>query len=276
METLRDEGRMTRIYALSDLHADFPANRRRILRLPAGEHTGDALLVAGDVADGMDVLRDVLGFLRTRFRDVFFVPGNHELWVRGDPRTSVEKFFAVLELCDELGVRTRPARVDGTWVVPLFAWYHESFDTAGEGVADELEAWADRYFCRWTAEIGRVDEFFLRMNARSVRRYEGPVVSFSHFVPRTELVPPVEYLRFKGLPLVAGTTELDRQLRALGSAVHVYGHTHIAGDRTIDGVRYVQHWLRRGTGEEGEGPPPLKLVWTAGTAPSDTAAPLFC
>lgn len=264
-----------RIYALSDLHADLPENRRRLLRLPAGPHAGDALIVAGDVADSMEVLRETLTFLRARFRDVFFVPGNHELWVRNDARTSVEKFFDVLALCDTLGVRTRPARVGGTWVVPLFAWYHESFDVAGEGVEAELEAWADRYFCRWPAEVGRVDEFFLRMNARHVRPYEGPVVTFSHFVPRPELVPPVEHLRFRGLPLVAGTAALDAQLRALGSRLHVYGHTHIAGDREIDGVRYVQHWMRRPAGAD-DGPPPLKLVWTADEAPGESLVPLFC
>jgi predicted phosphodiesterase len=257
-----------RIFALSDLHADFRENRRLLDALPTGEHRGDALVVAGDVADSPEVLAETLSLLRGRFAEVFFVPGNHELWVRGRPGDSVEKFRAVLSVCAAAGVRTAPAKVGGAWVVPLFSWYHESFDVAGEGVADELEAWSDRYFCRWPEAIGRVDRYFLAMNEPHVRRYDAPVVTFSHFVPRPELVPPVRYLRFKGLPLVAGSTGIDAQLRRIGAAVHVYGHTHIPGDRVIDGVRYVQNWLRA---DPAASAPVLKEVWASPAAAAGTA-----
>ena len=63
---------------------------------------------------------------------------------------------------------------------------------------------------------------------------------FSHFVPRIELLPSQERLRFKGLPKVAGSPELEGQLRALVAEVHVFGHSHIPWDETIDGVRYLQ------------------------------------
>src|SRR6185436_10822533 len=71
--------------------------------------------VAGDVADAIPLVTDVLGGLRERFAEVFFVPGNHELWVRNDPRDSVEKFHAVLAACAGLGVRTEPARAAPGW-----------------------------------------------------------------------------------------------------------------------------------------------------------------
>jgi predicted MPP superfamily phosphohydrolase len=78
-----------RIFAISDLHADFRENRRLLERIPAGEHRGDALIVAGDIADNLSIVTDVLGELRQRFAEVFFVPGNHELWVRGEARDSL-------------------------------------------------------------------------------------------------------------------------------------------------------------------------------------------
>lgn len=40
---------------------------------------------------------------------------------------------------------------------------------------------------------------------------------------------------------VAGCTGIEEQLRAIGSTCHVYGHTHVDGDNTIKGVRYVQN-----------------------------------
>jgi predicted phosphodiesterase len=259
-----------RIFAISDLHADFRENRRLLERIPAGEHRGDALIVAGDVADNLTLVTDVLGELRQRFAEVFFVPGNHELWVRGETRDSVEKFHAVLAACRAAGVRTAPARAGDAWVVPLFSWYDASFDVAGDADADSLEAWSDRYFCRFPEGAGRVDRFFAAMNEPSLREYDAPVVSFSHFVPRPELVPAVRWLRFKGLPLVAGSVEIEAQLRRISARVHVFGHTHIPGDQVIDGVRYVENHLRaEGSGEGGL----LKRVWSGQDPPF---TPLFC
>jgi predicted phosphohydrolase len=263
-----------RIFAISDLHTDFRDNRALLDRLSPTQYRGDALIVAGDLADRMEIVRETLDFLRGRFAEVFFVPGNHELWVRGDTRTSVEKFFAVLALCDELGVRTRPAKVGDAWVVPLYGWYHESFDVGDTAAGESLEAWSDHYFCRWPAEIGRPDEYFAALNARHLRRFEAPVITFSHFLPRRDLLPPVRYLGFRGLPRVAGSPLIEQQLRLAGSSLHVFGHSHIMEDRVIDGVRYVQNWLRPlhfGAVPDA----PLKLV-RDDPAAAGQLMPVFC
>jgi Icc-related predicted phosphoesterase len=260
-----------RVYAISDLHTDFPANRAILERAGLAGHRDDVLIVAGDVADSEAVLHDTLQWLASRFREVFFVPGNHELWVRGEERDSLQKFHAVLRICGQAGVRTEPARVGGAWIVPLFSWYHPSFDVLGEGVEEELEAWSDRYFCRWPADLDRPDQAFLAMNQRHVRTYDAPVITFSHFVPRPELVPPVRYLRFRGLPLVAGSLELEEQIRAIQPRVHVFGHTHIPQDKVIDGVRYVQNHLS--ASQDGTGSP-LQLVWA--TTDDEMGPAMFC
>jgi predicted phosphodiesterase len=258
-----------RIYAVSDLHTDFRRNLEALKRAPLDGHRGDALIVAGDVADREAVLRETLELLLSRFAEVFFVPGNHELWVRDEPRDSLEKLHAVLALCAELGVRVAPARAGGAWVVPLLSWYDADFDVAGEGVEAELDGWADRYFCRWPEGFGRVDEALLELNAPHLHAYDAPVITFSHFVPRPELVPPVRYLRFRGLPLVAGSLGIERQVRRVGAQVHVFGHTHIPFDLTVEGVRYVQNDFRPSSGAN-----PLALVWSPDE--SQFAPPLYC
>ena len=43
------------------------------------------------------------------------------------------------------------------------------------------------------------------------------------------------------LPLVIGCPELDTQIRKVKSTIHVFGHTHLNVDKTVDGVRYVQN-----------------------------------
>ena len=45
----------------------------------------DVLLLAGDISDDLDVIRHSLATVRQAFQTVFYVPGNHELWVRGEP-----------------------------------------------------------------------------------------------------------------------------------------------------------------------------------------------
>ena len=234
----------TRILAISDLHADFRENRALLEELPSVAYQRDILIAAGDISDRLETLKVTLALLRTKFLKVFYVPGNHELWVRKGSHTSIEKFFSVLALCDSLDIQTSPEKVDTTWIVPLFSWYDPQFDVDDSADGDALGGWADFYFCKWPPGLEQVSDVFLRMNEPRLRAYDGPVISFSHFLPRRDLLPAVERLKFKGLPKVAGCTALDGQIRALQSSIHVFGHSHIHCDRIIDGIRYIQNPLR--------------------------------
>jgi Icc-related predicted phosphoesterase len=233
-----------RILAISDLHTDFRENMLLVEELSDVTYQRDILIAAGDISDRLDTLKSTLALLRTKFMKIFYVPGNHELWVRKERQTSVEKFFSVLALCETLDIQTSPAKVDAVWVVPLFSWYEPQFDADNSGDSDSLGGWADFYLCKWPTGIGQVSDFFLKMNEPRLLAYDGPVISFSHFLPRRDLLPAVERLRFKGLPKVAGCAALDTQIRSLKSGVHVFGHSHISCDRVIDGVRYIQNPLR--------------------------------
>ena len=90
-----------RIFAISDVHADYAENMALIQALSGQGHARDTLLLAGDVTDDLAKLARVLGEVREKFAQVFFVPGNHELWLRrGQPGDSVAKFERILRLCD--------------------------------------------------------------------------------------------------------------------------------------------------------------------------------
>jgi Calcineurin-like phosphoesterase len=233
-----------RILAISDLHTDFRENKILLEQLSDVAYRQDILIAAGDISDRLETLTSTLTLLRAKFMKVFYVPGNHELWVRKGDGTSIEKFFTVLALCKTLDIQTNPEKIDTTWIVPLFSWYEPQFDAEARGDSDALGGWADFYFCKWPPGVEQVSDFFLRMNEPRLRSYDGPVISFSHFLPRRDLLPAVERLTFKGLPKVAGCAALDEQIRALKSRVHVFGHSHIHCDRVIDGVRYIQNALR--------------------------------
>lgn len=44
----------------------------------------DVLILSGDVSDDLAILRATLASLRRTFGRVFFVPGNHDLWLRAE------------------------------------------------------------------------------------------------------------------------------------------------------------------------------------------------
>lgn len=263
-----------RVFAWSDLHADYARNRALIAAAAERGHEEDALLVAGDVSDSLDRLARTLEQLRARFAELFFVPGNHEAWLRGGGfADSQAKLDRIEALCGELGVRTRPARLgDGAgavWIVPLASWYQkpehgpDSLYVPKPGEDPTQSMWADDVLVRWPdADAGAAARRLLDGNEEHLgRAYDAPVVSFSHFLPRREVMfrapgdpggtgqrQPDRHPEFN-FSRVAGSLVIDRQLRALGSSVHVYGHQHRNRDRVVEGVRYVSHCL----GYPGEG-----------------------
>jgi hypothetical protein len=82
------------------------------------------------------------------------------------------------------------------------------------------------------------------------------VISYSHFVPRQELLPEKRMLlphAANVLPKVAGSVLLEEQIRRLAPDVHVFGHTHVNVDVTIEGVRYLQWALGNPKPREQEG-----------------------
>ena len=70
-----------RVFALSDVHVDYPENLEWVLGLSNIDYQNDVLILAGDVSDDLKKLELVFEALLGKFCKVLFVPGNHELWV---------------------------------------------------------------------------------------------------------------------------------------------------------------------------------------------------
>lgn len=253
-----------RLFAISDIHVDYAHNMAWVEGLSNLDYAADTLLLAGDVSHDLDKLSRALEALARKFRNVFFVPGNHDLWlIRTSYRDSIEKFHDLLDHCTRIGVSSRPERIEtdsgAVWVVPLFSWYkmpeegEESLFLPKPGEDPDLDVWSDNHFTQWTSlpEGQPPADYFLALNHSAVARgYDAPVVSFSHFLPRTDLIlntpeegPIDDPLPSFNFSRVAGTKALERQIRHLRSRVHVYGHQHRNRDRTVGGVRYVSHCL---------------------------------
>lgn len=278
---------MAKIYAISDLHVDHPDNLKWVRNWPSNVYKQDALILAGDVTDNLQTLENCLRSLKNKFAEVAFVPGNHELWIRPKEgiRDSVAKFRKIISLCDRLGVHTKPFRFSVTyeesvWIIPLHSWYSTPEDDFMDtlymthpAVKEDLRKceamWMDNHMCKWSSALGGLTKsrFFAAMNDKHVNRhYDAPVITFSHMVPRRDLIKggPEDMAhvncerhrnglgdapKFSGMmpgfnfTRYAGSAIIDHQARKVGSQIHVYGHQHRNRDRVIDGIQYISHCL---------------------------------
>lgn len=232
-----------RVFAISDLHLDYAANHEWLKQLSLHDYNNDVLILAGDVSDRLALLDDAFGIVVRRFATVLFVPGNHDLWARRERVTdSFEKLDAVHAAADQHGVRMDVFRSGNLAIVPLLGWYDYSF-----GAADDYlkAAWADYRACRWPGyDDPALTRLFTDKNPTpSTLTLDDTqrIVTFSHFLPRIDLMPERIPEKHRKIYPVLGTTILDSQLRALGAKTHVYGHSHVNRHVTLDGVTYINN-----------------------------------
>lgn len=100
------------------------------------------------------------------------------------------------------------------------------------------------------------------------------VISFSHFLPREELLLEKRFLAMpNALPKASGSAFLRQRVEDVRPDVHIFGHTHFAWDATIEEVRYIQaalaypaerrtRWPSLAMGDFGAEP---LLVWSSYT-----------
>lgn len=231
-----------RIFGVSDLHIDYVENRRWFENLSVYDYTQDLLILAGDVTDSLELLGRLFRQLRLSFREVAFVPGNHELWVHRDNGiNSFEKLQQVLRLAALNGIRTEQFRVLSLSVIPLYGWYDYTF---GQPTPETMSTWADYRACKWPGDLDEkgITNYFIEMNRPTVRAAgRGPAISFSHFVPRIDVMPSFIPPDQRRVYPVLGSRLLKEQIRQLGAAIHFYGHSHVNRDVLIDGTRYINN-----------------------------------
>lgn len=255
---------LRKIWAVSDIHTDYEQNLRWVHSLEdRGFSEADVLLLAGDASDDLRVLEQTLTSLRNTFGKVFFLPGNHELWLQGGPdnprnggaRDSYEKLQLIFQLCTDLGIQTRPERLADVWIVPLQSWHHRSWDrepeVKGLSTGAAMMAIKDYTACKWppwipgSSKTGSLQlaEWFDSLNdgVRDEAQRSGcDVISMSHFLPHQELMPEKRFLYFSHLAKVAGSDPLAARVAALRPDVHIFGHTHFSWNMHMSGTRYIQ------------------------------------
>ncbi|MYG81503.1 MAG: metallophosphoesterase [Gemmatimonadetes bacterium] len=245
-----------RLWALSDLHVSHAENRLALDDLPA--FPDDWLILAGDVTHGPERLDWCFGRLAPRFRQIVWVPGNHELWTvpRTPPRLGgVALYERLVEVARSHGVLTPEDPypvvehpVGPVLVAPLFLLYDYSFRPRHIGRDEVL---------RWAREDGAVcsDEYMLhpdpypdrdswcaarcRDTASRLASYptDLPKVLINHFPLEEEHAVLPRIPRFTPW---CGTRRTRGWHQRFNACAVVYGHLHIQGTQWLDGVPFEE------------------------------------
>jgi predicted phosphodiesterase len=233
-----------RIFTVSDIHVDYEENDLWVSSLSNIDYVNDTLILAGDISDSISRIVKCFEQLTRKFKTVFYVPGNHDIWVRDTSQTatnSIDKFFELLTLGRECGVITEPQSANNLKIIPLYSWYDLSFGK----LSDELLVkWMDFSHCRWPETLKTPtaqNRFFLQKNNLQEKPVDQTVITFSHFLPRIDVMPGYIPHKFRDIYPVLGSPLLDEQIRALNSKIHIYGHSHVNRMLTLEGVKYINN-----------------------------------
>ncbi|CAE7322069.1 HOP2 [Symbiodinium natans] len=229
----------TKVWVLSDLHFDTKSNAEWCNALDDAKFQDDVLIVAGNVAETLQSIIRGLKVLRSKFRRLFYVPGNRDLALNAsEVRTarfpdSIAKLLGLLGACDQIGVDMFPAAVcQDVYVVPLYSWYNAEFDKKSR--PDPNHGFDSQ--CVWPLDPNQLWKWMLKLNeAFLAGPLPGTVLTFSHFVPLTTLPFDGQGKQAQAM----GCEEIEDQLRRVRSAAHAYGHSSIRTSQVHGGVAFV-------------------------------------
>ena len=199
------------------------------------------LLLAGDVSDCLTLLITAFKILRNRFKEIIYLPGNHELWLwRDRENDSLAKFHLIEKITADYGITMKPVQLKTLSIVPLFGWYDYSFGRPSQFLK---QIWVDYTACKWPSGYDEyhITRYFTSLNYNIRLSPSRDVISFSHFVPRIDLMPYYIEGHIRLLYPVLGSSILEKQIRKLGSKIHVYGHSHINCSMLKDNTLYINN-----------------------------------
>jgi len=281
-----------RVWAISDLHLGYAKNRAAISAIT--DHGDDWLIIGGDNGEDEAHLVYALRVLGRRFRQLVFVPGNHELWtVPGHDAElrGVAKYDRLVAICRAHGVLTPEdpwatlPGADRVLLAPLHLLYDYSFGP-DDVTPEEAVAWAaevrircrdeqllhpDPYPTRGAWCAARVRDAETRMAALTSGQR---LVVVNHFPLRRDLVRLKRLARFA---IWCGTRATEDWHRRFPIDVVVLGHLHMRATDWRDGVRfeevslgYPRHW-RPEIGAEGY----LRQIWPGPRSPGPDPATVW-
>lgn len=228
-----------RIFTVSDIHIDYVENKNWLLSLSQCDYVEDILIFSGDISHDIFLIELAFKTFSNCFKEVYFVPGNHDLWVKcKEDENSFERFSFLIKLATQYGISTCYKVFEKFAIIPILSWYDFSF---GEPEKRLLRMWGDFVRCDWKdMEPKQINEYFLQKNIFPENLENKKIVSFSHFLPRIDVMPHGRKLTSFLAP-VLGSKKLDVLIRKWPTNIHIYGHSHVNSYIRKENILYINN-----------------------------------
>lgn len=243
----------SKLLAISDLHVGYEQNLQALSEVAA--RPDDYLILGGDICEKPEHLKAVFDLLNPRFKKLFWVPGNHELWTVDEQFKGEDKYNQMIGVCRSAGVispedpflTVRLQNRDYV-IAPLFVLYDYSFRPAEVSLEGALG---------WAAESGIqcADEVYIHPSPHaslkawcearvqlSLERLraiqpDASIVLVNHFPLREDLIHLPFIPRFR---IWCGTKMTETWHKDFPVTVAVSGHLHYRRTDWRDGVRFEE------------------------------------
>lgn len=214
-----------KIQYCSDLHLEFPENRRFIARNPI-KPAAEILLLAGDIVtfSELEKASDFFNFVSDQFLKVYWVPGNHEHYgsdITNKPVPLYEDVRTNVHLVNNYTLHRHGYRFifSTLWskIDPLHAWDIE------RGIRDfsAIRFEGQKLTAHRFTQLHAASLLFVKAALQAEQKI--PTIVVTHHVP-TLLNYPTAY---KNSPLNgAFATELFELIDDHGPEAWIYGHHH--------------------------------------------------
>jgi predicted phosphodiesterase len=245
-----------RLWAISDIHLSFKANREALEKLLP--HPNDDLILCGDVGETAEHCHIAFTKAKECFRQVWWVPGNHELYTmpsQKDGTRGEAKYMECVEVARQYGILT-PEDDFVLWegeggpvlIAPIFTLYDYSFRPDEVKLENALE-WArekdieatdehpDPYKSRIEWCHALVEKTEAQLVAAVAAHPDTKLIIAGHWPLREDLVKLFRVPRFS---LWCGTKKTENWHNKYNAKIVISGHLHVRRTDFIDNTRFEE------------------------------------
>ncbi len=245
-----------RIAAISDLHIRSDGTDDGFLeaiRQRLEDISPEVFVIAGDVSDRLDVIKETLSVLKLSNTISLYVAGNHDIWFEKDKGiSSLEKYSQLIgAVCRDTGYHYLPDSPyikDDYAFVGSLGWYDYSFRRKELNIPEESyiekewqgSYWRDYYAVDWEytdIEFTELLNSKLQYDLSTLPKNVDSIIYVSHHLPFRALTLYKDSLPWDFFSAFMGAESTGEILIKDGRVkLSISGHSHIRNQISIDGL----------------------------------------
>lgn len=242
-----------RIGVISDLHIDRYNNSEEYIPMfedaliqTLKKRQVDCLIIAGDISNNIDTTVSFISRIQSLTgMNLYFIPGNHDLWSGGE----YEDSHALLNAYEEIPecLVNSPVILNDEWaLVGHPAWYDYTY-ASDKFSYNRLEqrryyggTWQDKLNVDWQMSDPDVSKYFSRMIEKDLRKVEDrKIILATHIVTHKHFRVPMPHRLFDYYNAFIGTSDIDALYDRYNIKYSVMGHVHFRHHICEHGRTYI-------------------------------------